>query len=853
MVDTFAEFQQQASSEKNILAIVEAAKRVVGWTLHSGSIYKVASTYQIVQSIEDSGVALTSVSSVGSVTAGKYFNDYENGYLYLRTSDSANPNGKFIALTQRFYFSNAPLSLPYDLSTGADVEWLPMIKDTSEFGVELDTGQQLGVAIEGKGQVKFHNDFTFWKDKYDKLTFENQRVFIYSYSRGLPANQAKLLFRGRVTAKTYSNTEVSFTLNDILNELRSVPELDNIEDLAGEFVADSYKLYKQRTIYGFVAGMRPTNIDQELEDGRVLTGTASCTQGSATVTGSGTQFLTDYNAGDEMRLVGAEFKGIESVDSDTQITLSEEADISLSAVAHYVKGERPKRYLNREFILAGHALREPSTTVSSSTSAKNFDVVDATDFEAGDSILVGSEVVTIDRVVGTNIVTTTNLVLPPAAATVVKRLTVTDVRLGDKTLTYSRDYTYDASGGTLSLDPLSEFNVAVAKTVTGTSVTFTNGSRDVSGIATIFDAQLKPGDWIKLDNQTEYFEILQVVSATALKLKSNATYTGTSGGNYKSPDYYSEGESVLVCNVIGKTDDGTTGGTFLKTASQIVEDLCTTAGLSSVLNSTSFSDAIALAPQKIGLMIPEKFSDTKPKSYKEYISMVNRSVFASLIQNEDFQLEYAILRPRRSVSLATKIDETDILKWSIKSASDRIVSNVNVRYQENEADPNTGESFFNLVTATTDNGTYLAKITKTYDTDTLLYNQQEAQLLANRWAFFFDTAITTINISSKLQLARLQINDIVDITHPRLYERVGSSLTRKICLVENISQDERGTTVDIVDLANAFSRVSVIMDSTASDFATATDDELAHNGFITDQYGMLNSGDAETFGANLIW
>jgi hypothetical protein len=849
---TFSEFQNSPVSEKNILAIVEASKRIVGWSVHSGSVYKVAGSYEIVSSVEQNGTELTLAASVGAITAGKYYNDFANGYLYLQTSDSANPNGKFIAVTQRLFFSNAPLSLPYDLSTGTDVEWLPMIKDTSEFGVELDTKDQLGIAIEGKGSIKFHNDFAYWQPRYEKLTFENQRVFIYSYSRGLPANQAKLLYRGRITAKTYSNTEVSFTLNDVLNELRASPVLPNIEDYSGEQVSDSYKLYKQRTIYGYVAGFRPTNIDQELEDGRLLgSGTASQTQGSATVTGTSTQFLTHFNAGDEIRLDGGEFYSIESVDSDTQITLSEEASVSLSGVNYYVKGERPKRYLNRDFIIANHALREPSTTVTASSTAKNFDVADATDIEPGDSIDVNGEVVTVARVVGNNITTTTNLVIPPLNGDNVVRLSISNVRLGDKTLVYDRDYVYDASLGTLSLDWLAETNVAIPRRLTGT-LTFTTSSRDVSGSGTVFDSQLKPGDWVKLDNQTEFFEVLQVVSSTALKLKTASTYTGTASGTFKSPDYYSEGDSVLVMDVLGKTEDGTTSGTFLKTAPQIVKDLCIDAGLTDVINTTSFTNAIDLAPQKIGLVIPEQFSDTKTLSYKEYISKVNRSVFASLIQNEDFELEYAILRPRRTQDTTTRIDETDILKWSIKSACDRIVSDVIVRYQKNEADPITGESFFNIATATTNNGQYLSKITKTYETETLLFSSSDAAIMAKRWAFFFDTAVTTLSVQSKLQLSRLQINDIVDVDHPRLYERVGSTLNRKISLVENISQDERGTTVDIVDMANAFGRVAVVMGNAASNFTNATDDELAYNGFFTDSYGM-QSNDPDTYGINLIW
>ena len=38
-MSTFEEFQNEVSSEKLVLAIIEASKRLMGWTLDSGTVY----------------------------------------------------------------------------------------------------------------------------------------------------------------------------------------------------------------------------------------------------------------------------------------------------------------------------------------------------------------------------------------------------------------------------------------------------------------------------------------------------------------------------------------------------------------------------------------------------------------------------------------------------------------------------------------------------------------------------------------------------------------------------------------------------------------------------------------------
>jgi hypothetical protein len=185
----------------------------------------------VISSIQDSGVELSEVTSLAAVTAGKFYNDRDNQTLYLRTSDSVDPNSKFIHLTFKLFFSNIAINLPHDLSTGFDVYFEPQIQSTSPFQVEIDLVNEETAAIEGKGDLKLFNDQSFWPANFDKLFFDNQQCLIYSYNRQLPVTEAKLLFKGRVESKTYGSDFISFRLKDLMSELRNSINLDNVQDL----------------------------------------------------------------------------------------------------------------------------------------------------------------------------------------------------------------------------------------------------------------------------------------------------------------------------------------------------------------------------------------------------------------------------------------------------------------------------------------------------------------------------------------------------------------------------------------------------------------------------------------------
>jgi hypothetical protein len=851
-IKTYSDFQALSKSEKIGLVQLEASKRLMGWVVHSGSVYKLTGfDYAVVASIADSGTALTAVSSVAAVTAGKYFNDRANKVLYLRTSDSVNPNGKFLAMIFRMFFANVPVTAPNDLASGTEVAWLPLLKATSQFGMTLDTQYQLGEAIDGSGSITFENDQAFWKPIFDKVYFENQRISIYSWNRDLPISEIKLIYRGRIYGKTYAFDSVTFQVKDALNELNVPMPLSDLSTVAGARIPTALQAAKKRQIYGYVYGLRPTNIDQILS-GYPLTGTFAATFGSQNMVGTGTSFLSQLSPDDQIFLGGsATAYTVQSVTDNTHAVLTEAfSSADQSGVSAVVKPASPRRWMNRKFQIAGHALCEPTTTVVSAKTTTQLIVGSTAGFLPGDPILVAGVASQVKR--AWNGILQLSIALPtlPSAGDTVKRLAVSNVYLNDRLLTYSRDYIYDATAGQLTLDSLAEFNVAPVLSISGT-VTFSSGSRAVTGSGTIFSKQVKSGDWIKANTQGTYYEVLSVENDTGLTLRTAAGYNAATGALIRSVEVYDEDSVVLSIDVVGVSVDGTVSGTLLSRGPEIVNDILSRCGIGSLVDATSFATANQLAPQRIGLAIPSKYADTTAATAKDVINQINQSIFGALVQNADFLLQYVVFSPNRPSSTIA-LRESDILNLAIESRSDNIAKTSKVKYLFKEYDVLSKAESNLLASTTSPNAQYLAGSTNVKEFATLLVDSNDAQILANRWAFVLEVSSSLIKLDTKLQLARASVTDPVLIVHEKLYYRIGSASSRKVASVQSAMKTIADSHVDLEDLANAFSRCACIAPSGALPYAQASESDKALNGFITDAYGMQNN-DPDTFGSNLIW
>lgn len=860
-ISTYSDFQALESSEKIVLVSLDASKRLVGWATHATytNVYYLSLDVDRVSGVEQDGTALTEKSSLSALDAATgYLFDRDAKILYLNPSGANHPNADFIAVTARFFFSNVGIGLPHNLSTGYSVFWAPYVLETSNFGVELDQQNQSGLALEGSGSVKLINDQSFWKPNFDKWYWENRDVYVYSYNRELPVTEAKLIYRGKVIGKTYAPDSVSFRLRDLISELRAPVSVPNLEDVSGALIPEALKKAKQRLVYGRLKGHRPTSLRQLVDGKYKLAGTVSINNGSATLSGSGTNFLDELWAEDEIYVGDSTtaYTVAKAAMTATSATLNENwAGDNQSNVSCYV---RPKKNthngMNRVLSLAGHAVSNWSSNITAVHTLSLLSVADTTGFKASDPVVIGSESTTISRVTGNYLKLSSSLSALPSVGNPVVRPPVSDVKVGNRTLVYSRDYTYTAASGTLTIDTDAEANVtAPLPLVVATSITFTNGSKTVSGVGTKFTEEIEPLDWICPGTDNVYVQVHYVISDTSLELKRDygRTSTTTNSAKYKRPEYIGSSDSVVSCSIIGKTKDGTTTGEPIETAADAVKDLLTVAGLSSLIEATSFTTAANLASHIIGVAIPEKFSDTKVPAYRDVINKINRSVFGALVQNEDFQLEYLIFSPEKPSTLTT-LKEYDILNISIDSRSDQIAKTAKINYEIKEYDASSGDSAFLQVSQTSDSAQYLAKVEKEFELDTILYSESDAQAMANRFSFLLEMASSVIKIETKLQISRLQVGDKIEVQHEKLYERIGSGFSRKIAAINSAKKSAFGAELEIEDLSNAFSRVACITTDSALDWSSAGTDEKSVNGYITNQYGY-NESDASDFGINLIW
>lgn len=853
-MQTYEQAQLLPASEKITLAKLKAAKRLMGWSLVSGSIYKIEGfDFSVIDVITEDGAPLTEVASLASVIAGSWFNDRDNKIIYLRTSDSSHPNGKFISMKFWNFFSSSPVNAPFDLNTGKEVAWLPLIQSTSLFGVELDNTEQIGLALEGSGTLSLGNTRDYWDPKYENFVYEKQTCLIYSWFAGIPFSEAKLIYKGIINGKSFSAKNVQFKLTDLLSQLRTAYPIEDIVALPDALVTEALLNAKQRRIYGKVYGHRPTNIDQVV-DGYLLSGTVSADANTSLVVGAGTTFLADFSPDDRIIIEGQDYS-IKTVTDDLNLEITDTFDLDIVAQPYAITPDQPKNFTNRNWLIAGHECRQPITTIEKVVSLNRLILVDHADFDVGDEIFIdasGGEVVRIAQINSDGLIKLAqNLVITPSIGTVVTRFCAQNVRINNTKLQYNRDYTIDFTDNVtrLILDEEAEKNINPIRGVIGTSIVFTSSSSVVTGVGSSFTAQLKPNQWIRSTAQFDFFQILSIDSDTQLTLRTPATYTQSDTAQYIAGTAFNEETDVLSCEIIGTTSDDTSDGVLLRTASDIVKDILEKSSIDS-LSAPAFAKSKDVQPAYLGFVIPKTFDDTRAPIIRDLINSINVSVFGALVQNEDFEIEYNILQPKKPQNFLT-LREEDILEIDVESTNDRVVSSTIVNYKNQEYNAQSGIPSISSYTRVSDTGTWLVESMNTKIVDSVLHKEKDARLHANRWSFLLELGTNTIKIKTKMATSRLQVNDVIFIEHEKLFDRVGGG-KKKFAAINSVKKSGTNTEIALDDLANAFNRVCIISDNSSPDFDNSSDAQKATNGFITDQYGLINN-DAETFGLNVIW
>jgi hypothetical protein len=722
-----------------------------------------------------------------------------------------------------------------------------MVKSTSQFGVGIDTVNQVSEAIEGTGTLTLTNDQDFWLKNFDQVTFDNQNCLLYSYNRALALSEIKLLFKGNVLSRSYTTTTITFQLQDLFALLRAPFNLPLIGALNARTDANLNKAY-QRMVLGRVFGHKPTNIDQVLT-GYPITGTIAVTFNDPSIVGTGTIFLTEFSPNDSIIINGLKYT-IQTVDSDTGMTLTQPfTDLTIVSTVAIVP-DKPKRYINRIFQVAGHAVREPVATITGSSTIIKLRVNTTEDFYVGDTIYIGTigsgELAKIASIVGSNyIVLTQTLTTVPVVGSTITRPALQNVRIASTMLQYFRDYTFNASTGILTLRKTAEANAAAVLSFTDT-IAFTGGVRVITG--TNFNATFQAGYMVGMVGHLDFFEILSVDSDTQMTLRTPATFTDAGIGRYKSL-IYDPANNVLSVDTLGLTDNGTSTGVLLKKVPGLNKFLLTQAGLGPELNTDSFDQMDKIAYQNIGLVIPAKFDDITIPILRDVLSQINKSIFGYLVQNDSFKFTYRVLRPNKTV--AVKLTEADVLSFTLSSSSQNMASSVTVQYRPQEYNHLVDNSSIEVANKVSNAGQFVLKTANALIVTSILVEPSNAQAYANRWALILDQSTGILDVTTKMQGYLLEIGDIVEIEHRKLYERFGPGSKSKLMLVQSVKRSGVDVTISGTDLSNTFNRIANICDF-ATNWDSSLDDQRLVGGYMTDQYGLI-SNDPKTFGVNLIW
>lgn len=842
---SFEEFASLPASEKVVLCTIEATQGVKIFSL-AGSVYsKVVSHF--VTSVKESVVPLIKASSP-VLNPGEWFFEPKTMTLYVRTYLDANPKTTTLTLTYRIFMANLPQILPWDFASGDYVEWDARISSIGSLGQQLDD-ENTGVVTESSSSISLVNTDGFFDEVFDTLIFENQKVKFYSWSPRIPLSQARPLFEGIIESKSYSSDLATFKIKDYIYLLKNTVKLDVFSAADGN-VLDSMIGKPKRRIYGRADSVKCTSLDCVLK-GMPITGVISGTIDLDAVIGTGTLFLTELSPGDQLTFTqdDVEIKlSVDTIQSNTQLTLGSKSEVTFLNIAPTLKPDIPPKRKNRFWQIAGHKLHQPSTTVTSVLSANRIRVANAAGFFVGDQVTVGTTLITVRRVSGNVIVLSQSITPYPSIGTAVVKSPVSAVYLDDKKLFITRDWILhnNPTGAVIEFNQLAEFNIAPQKQIT-VNLSFVSGTRDVTTTAVVdLRTLVKPNDWIRKNKATEstWYEVL-MVSEQKITLRTNFVGVTEVFSAYVRPVEMISDESLVTVDCIGAEN---AEGAWIETPSDAVRHLVLNDAGFEQVNEASFLTARSDCPYIISMVIPEDLGDDAP-DVKSVVTQINESVFGS-VYGHDSVLSFSILNAEKPATMSP-IKDDDIVSWTIET-DQQIVNEVKVNYRP-FVDKISGMSAFRTKKFQSDFVDRMMGIKNTMERTIYLYEDDKAEIIAQRFAFYNSLSNCKIRLSGKLSLATLNVNDKIFLSLDRLFKRYGSLDRMKIGIVSGYKNNGSDVELEVIDLGNTFNRVPSIAANDASPYSAGIREEIVRNGYILDNDTLTPDNTSEdSLGNNLI-
>ena len=231
MFNSYDNYIDSPVSEKIILAHVHAVKRLYNFEV-AGANYSRHVPYFVVGVRNGvTGEDLTPVENPELVDNTKFHYDPTESKLYIKEYDQVESE---IIVTYRFFFSNVPINLSWDLKDNShQVEYQPRIDNSPMFKSYMAQGKK-GISLIGSGNLNLINQDKGLNSIYDSLIWDNKEVNIYSFHRDLNPSEARCIFRGIVAGKSFASGKVNFAVKDTLYALEARVPLEQYGDLTRE-------------------------------------------------------------------------------------------------------------------------------------------------------------------------------------------------------------------------------------------------------------------------------------------------------------------------------------------------------------------------------------------------------------------------------------------------------------------------------------------------------------------------------------------------------------------------------------------------------------------------------------------
>lgn len=846
-----SEFISAAASEKLTLAHVNAKARLYVFSGPVSDVYTKVVPYFVTELKQDN-TDLTEVSDVGSVVEGTFYYDIETSTLHTHLTGSVDPSSVEVIATYKFFYCDKGITVSHDLQDiSEDVPYAGRIQSSPGYKHKIGIDQAL-TSLVGEGILSLKNNDGGLDDVFDSLVFENQEVVIYSWNPALKPSESRVIYRGRVTNKSYDGNSVKLKIKDQLFALLDAPQIEAYS--ANDNVSESAQGQYKRRVYGRVDGLRCQSTSQ-IAGGIELTGTVTMLANNTTLAGVGTSFLSEALQGDKV-VVGTQEFTIQEVLDDTNIITDDEAQFGFSGQTALLTPDRGSTLRNRTYLATGHVCAEVTHIITNVQQFNRVTLDSTAGLFAGDFIEFSdtSERLEIKNTAPGNIVVLQqNMVTKPSLGTNVIRRPIQEVYLGSQRVNADDYSVFNTSTGCgITLQDDVEFNLSRPKN-TVFSGTFTNGSRIVtmSTSEVSLDEVFTPGDWAKPDTLT-YTTFYKIVNVKASQLELAVVFgdpTITDTAEIRSPNYITD-DTILSVNILGKTVDGTASGTWIQTAAQAEKDLLIDVGITSV-NTQSFTDGETDAYQLISMAIPNSFSDKSLPTVKDITDKLNKSVRGSLTLDNDLLVKFKVLNVNSGEDLI-QIKDSDVIDWKIKATNGKTYKTALGKYRFTDVDLSTQQSGNKFLSHDSEFVQRYIGTTKVDELDLFLYKELDAKIAARRHLYYNRLGVSTLTITTDLRLENVEIGEVVIADFQRLYRRYGdSSFRKKAMLVIGKTLTGERTTLQLSDLGNTFNTSGFITPNDAPDYSTATSDQKLIHGYITDNQGITDN-DEDSAGVNLI-